>query len=102
MKLLPKELEKQLPPLYSTQDIEDPIAQVKFFSPTSSWTWYITEYNPEDRLFYGLVYGQEREWGYISLDELESVKGPFGIGIERDLHFKPCPISKCQDPCGIN
>ena len=101
MKLLTKEIEKKLPPLYSTQDIDDPIAQVKFFSPTSSWTWYGIEYNPEERLFWGLVYGHERELGYFSLDELESVKGPYGVGIERDMYFTPKPISQCQNPCNI-
>lgn len=28
------------------------------------------------------------ELGYVSLDELGAVKGPFGLGIERDLHFR--------------
>ena len=42
-----------------------------------------------DILFYGLVEGFETEWGYFSLDELESVNGPFGLKIERDLHFEP-------------
>ena len=28
------------------------------------------------------------EWGYFSLDELQSYKGPFGLGIERDLYWK--------------
>jgi hypothetical protein len=27
----------------------------KFFHPFSSWTWYATEYDPEDKIFYGLV-----------------------------------------------
>ena len=27
------------------------------------------------------------EWGYFSLAELESYKGPLGIGIERDLYW---------------
>jgi len=50
-----------------------------------------------DRLFYGFVsiFGDEcDEWGYFSLAELQSVKGPLGIGIERDLYFEPQPISK--------
>jgi hypothetical protein len=35
------------------------------------------------------------EWGYFSLNELQSVKcPPFGLGIERDLYFDPKPISK--------
>ena len=50
-----------------------------------------------DMNFYGYVsiFGDEcDEWGYFSLSELQSVKGPFGLGIERDLHFEPKPISK--------
>lgn len=34
------------------------------------------------------------EWGSFLLSELQSVKGPFGLGIERDLYFDPQPISK--------
>ena len=41
------------------------------------------------------IFGDHRdEWGYLSLDELESVSGPFGIGIERDLYFRSRPISE--------
>ncbi len=28
------------------------------------------------------------ELGYVSLNEMEAVKGPLGLGIERDLHWK--------------
>ncbi len=38
-------------------------------------------------MFFGLVDGFERELGYFSLSELESVHGPYGVGIERDLYF---------------
>ena len=48
----------------------------------------------EDFIFVGYVIGLEREWGYFSLAELESVHGPFGLPIERDLHFQPAPISE--------
>jgi len=34
-----------------------------------------------------LVDGYEKELGYFSLEELESVKGSFGLGIERDRYF---------------
>jgi hypothetical protein len=50
-----------------------------------------------DMNFYGYVsiFGDHNdEWGYFSLSELRSVKGPFGLGIERDLYFDPQPISK--------
>lgn len=58
----------------------------KFFDPTGSWTWYATEFDGEDT-FFGLVDGFELEWGDFSLSELQSVKGRFGLGIERDRYF---------------
>ena len=111
MKLLTKELRKKLPPIGSTDGAgEEAIAQVKFFTPDSSWTWYAVEGGPVldeegnevDYELFGLVYGQEREMGYFLLSELESVKGPLGLAIERDLYFTPRPLSECGDPCGIH
>lgn len=93
MKLLTKEIKKRLPKLYSTEKVEDPIVQVKFFTPWAGWTWYATEYDPATRVFFGLVRGNEEELGYFNLDELESIKGPMGLKIERDLYFKPVPLS---------
>ena len=93
MKLLTKELEAKLPPLYSQDGRGDEaIALVKFFTPDSSWTWYATEYDPKERVFFGLVDGFEKELGYFSLDELESVRGALGLAIERDLYFEPTKL----------
>lgn len=95
MKLLTKELEAKLPPLYSQDGKgDDALALVKFFTPDSSWTWYATEYDPVERVFFGLVDGLEKELGYFSLDELESVKGPLGLRIERDIYFEPTRIKE--------
>ena len=95
-KLLPDRIARRLPALYATQNEPDPIAQVKFFTPDSSWTWYVTEIDPDDRLCFGLVVGHERELGYFALDELEEVRGPLGLPIERDLHWKPRRLSECR------
>ena len=90
MKLLTKKILKQIPPLYTQEHLGDvAVVYVKFFTPWSNWTWYATEYDPDKRMFFGLVDGQERELGYFSLDELESAKGPFGLLIERDMYFNP-------------
>lgn len=62
----------------------DALAHVKYFTPDSSWTWYATEFDGEDT-FFGLVKGFEKEFGYFSLSELESAKGPMRLSIERDL-----------------
>lgn len=93
MKLLTKELRKKLPPLYSTEYDPDPTVWVKFFTPDSSWTWYATEFDGTD-LFYGLVVGFETEMGYFSLGEMQSVRGPMGLPIERDLYWKPRPLNQ--------
>ena len=89
MKLLTEELKSKLPPLYS-QDGKGckAIAYAKFFSPDSSFTWWATEYDGEDT-FFGLVDGQFKELGYFSLRELEEVRGPLGLPIERDIHWEP-------------
>lgn len=68
MKLLTEEIRKRLPPLYSTEEtpLEEKIAQVKFFTPDSSWTWYAVEFDGED-IFWGWVQGIEEEFGTFSL-----------------------------------
>ena len=92
MKLMTEEIRKKLPPLYA-QDGKggDAVAHFKLFTPDSSFTWYITEGSQQDDdfLMFGLVDGLERELGYVSLRELESVRGPMGLPIERDLHWRP-------------
>lgn len=90
MKLITPELEENIPKLYA-QDGKGmySIAYVKFFTPDSNWTWFVTEYDPAQRLCFGFVCGFVNEFGYFSLDELESVRGPLGLPVERDLHFIP-------------
>ena len=88
MKLLTKEIEVAFASTGSQDGLgEDAVIIVKFFDPCGSWTWYATEYDPATRCFFGLVDGHELEYGSFSLDELEAYKGPFGLGIERDLYF---------------
>lgn len=94
MKLLTKEIERRLPSLYAQDGLgDDAVAHVKFFDPCGSWTWYATEYDPKEQLFFGLVDGLEKELGYFSLPELESIVRPFGLKIERDIHFTPTKLS---------
>ncbi len=89
MKLLTEEIRKKLPPLYS-QDGKGgkAIAYVKFFTPDSGFTFWASEFDGKDT-FFGLVDGHCKEFGYFSLSELESVRGPMGLPIERDLYFHP-------------
>lgn len=94
MKLMTADLRTQLPFLYTNEDVADPIAIAKYFTPWTSWTWYATEFDGKDT-FFGLVDGHERELGYFSLAELESINGPAGLKIERDLWFESKPLSEC-------
>lgn len=103
MKLFPEEVRKQVPAIYS-QDGKGgrAMAHIKFFTPDSNWTWYATEGesiqdesgNEVDFQFFGLVQGQCEELGYFSLNELETARGPMGLPIERDLHFKPTALDQ--------
>lgn len=88
MKLLTKELIKQFPPIYGTENIplENKKVIAKFFTPDAQYTWYAVEYDGEDT-FFGLVDGQDKEWGYFTLSELQQVRGRFGLPVERDLYF---------------
>lgn len=89
MKLMTKELEERFKTIGSQELETNPIVVAKFFNPTGRGTWYATEYNPEDKIFFGYVslFGDEcDEWGSFSLEELESYHGMLGLGIERDLH----------------
>lgn len=63
---------------------------VKFFNPCGAATWLITEMQ-DDGTMYGLCdLGMGfPELGYVDYNELCSIRGPFGLGIERDMHFKP-------------
>ncbi len=96
MELLPPEVRAVLPKLYTQDGNRDPVVQVKFFTPDSNWTWYATEGEAEesDFVFFGYVFGFEEEWGYFTLNELQSARGSLGLLIERDLHFTPAPMSE--------
>jgi hypothetical protein len=96
VKLVTQDLKTLLPKLGSLENERDPLVPVKFFQPWGGWTWYATEYDPEDRVCFGLVDGFEQELGYFSLDELEAVRGPGGLTLERDLHWTPKPLSECR------
>jgi hypothetical protein len=91
MKLLNKELEAKFKTVGSQENIKDPIIIAKYFHPYHSVNWYATEYDPENKMFFGFVAGLMGdpscdEWGSFTLDEIESINLK-GLPVERDLHF---------------
>jgi hypothetical protein len=98
--LLPNSLEGILPELYATEKTpnDEKIVYAKFFTPGTCWTWFVLEGSreEEDFIFFGLVHGFEKEYGYFSLNELESVGDSDSqcLRVERDLYFTPTPLSE--------
>jgi hypothetical protein len=121
MKLITKEIVETIPALYSQESRGDAArAVVKFFDPTGSWTWYASEgsfvcpehgnydcaecpkpWRLDDFLFFGLVFGAEVEYGYFSLSELQGWPGRMGLGIERDLYWKPQTFAEIKQKVGV-
>ena len=109
--LLTDEVRARLPPLYATEALElHALAQVKFFIRDSNWTWYASDGSPVDAdgysdtgkekvdfFFSGLVVGPEIEVGYFALSELEAIRGPSGLPIERDEWFTPTPLARLKE-----
>ena len=84
---MPAWLYPYIPGLYKQENEKDPVIWAKLFTPDSNWTWYITECKDTD--CFGFVEGFEGEWGYFSLLEMSSARGPLGLKIERDLWWRP-------------
>ena len=96
--LMPDSLAATLPPIYATENESDPVAAVKWFAPGTSWSWYVLEYDPQEQLCFGLVEGHETELGYFGLMEIENIRGPMGLPVERDLHWSPKPRADLLRP----
>lgn len=67
----------------------DPWPVVKLFSPVGAATWLATEIDSDGDTLFGLAdlgFGCP-ELGCFSLAEIAAVRLPFGLGIERDVHF---------------
>jgi hypothetical protein len=91
MLLLTKEILKKLPPIYTNCEKENNQIKVivKFFLPGSGASWYATEYDPVEKLFFGFAnLGDDEmaELGYFSLKELKSIRHPSisSLKVERD------------------
>lgn len=94
MKLVTDELRAVLAGLSETEDECDPLARAKFFASWCGWSWYPVEYNGDD-IFVGVVMRPDRktEFTLFQLSELEALRGPGGLRVERDPLFKPTRVS---------
>ena len=76
-------------------------AVIKLFNPTGLGTWYASEYDPETKLAFGVADLGFPEMGSFAMYELEELKLPMGLKIERDLSFKENKYSlkECLEFC---
>ena len=99
-KLMTKELGETIPALYANEnaaDYDTVLAPAKLFCPYNGWRWYITEWEAETGLCFGLVEGFETELGYFSLDELAAATVLDGVpAVERDLYWEPRTLGEIR------
>jgi hypothetical protein len=86
MKLLTADLKKAL--IKAGYDNETPIC--KLFTPWGKATWLVTGIENNIIIGYADLGMGCVEWGGIAtVEEFESIRGPFGLKIERDLYWTP-------------
>jgi hypothetical protein len=93
-KLLTQKDLKALPPLYSQEDVADPLVPVKFFHALSGWRWYLLELDPETGIAFAFVDGAEAELGYVDVTELAEML--VRIPVERDCYWTPVRLSEVK------
>ncbi len=99
MKIVTEEFETLFKdyPLYSQEHEDDPLVIAKLFDPCGSASWFLLEYDPVEKRAFGYVTGMTSdELDYISLTEMESIKGLLGIGIEQDMYFVQKRLSELK------
>ena len=92
MKLMTQEIERALLAADRDAPADQKTILAKFFTPDAQCTWYIVDAEREDdgdlRMFGLCDLGMGfPELGYVSLRELESVRGKLGLPVERDMHY---------------
>ncbi|MGO4155200.1 DUF2958 domain-containing protein [Cupriavidus sp. YAF13] len=73
-------------PLGSQSEANDPMVLVKLFDVAGAATWWVTEYDPEDRIGFCYVTGMAYdEWGTVSIDELFEMWMTFATDPRRNI-----------------
>jgi hypothetical protein len=92
MKLLTEKIKKKAKEQYQYgSDIDKQDVVAKFFNPMGAGTWYLLNMDKDEDYAWGIVDLMELEMGSFSMKELQSIKLPLGLTIERDLYFPEIP-----------
>jgi hypothetical protein len=75
------------------EDEKTHLTLVKYFGGPG--TWWFSEFDPEDEVFFGKAEIQEKEFGYTSMQDLRNtpIHAPC-LWIERDFWFVPTPLEE--------
>lgn len=98
-KLIIKAIETAFAKQGDTSEMESKDIKIvcKFFNPCGAGAWYVYDRDPDchDRLwaFCNLGDSSQAGCGTVSLSELEEIRLPLGMRIERDIHFNSLSIS---------
>lgn len=111
MKLMTKELEKifEKYPIGSQDGLGGSAKVIaKFFNPVGAGTWLITEAEKTedgDYEMFGYCHlgdDEMAELGYVMLSQLEELRLPFGLKVERDMYMpKDCNLIQAMRTTGI-
>ena len=97
MKIITKPIEKAFAKQGHTGNMsaKDIKIVMKLFNPAGAGTWYLYEKEDDDIYWCFANLGDPMcaECGTVSMKELMSLRLPFGLKIERDMHFEPLSIS---------
>ena len=87
-----------MPGLHTTKGDKDTLVRGHFF--LGSCDWFVTEYDPEDKIFFGFAIlnadYEMAEWGNISLTELESLKVGGFMEVDYDKHWEKKPVKDVE------
>ena len=92
MRLFNKTIDRELFKQYALgSDLAKQDVVVKIFNPVANGRWYILNSDPEDPDYLWAIVdlGYGAEVGSVSRNDLETYRGRFGLGFERDLSFDP-------------
>lgn len=113
--LLPQELVQRFAALGSQEGKPDPLVVCRYYVPFHAAEWYMLDYNPAERLFFGWanLLGEDMYWelGSVGLDEMEDLAitvTPARVGlpltekqytcrVTLDRNFIETPISRIRE-----
>ena len=95
MELLTRADKRQIPRFEMTMGSLDPTVHVLFHVPMLDWTWYVIECNGNDQVF-ALEERERTKWGFYDLQELQELRGPFGLRIQQAQWYHSMPLSQAR------